>query len=70
MQNEPNFQKSQMFITAISTTNYNGKLTMDTWLKQTQTKPIYNELGKIYVIEDLPSGKQYRFAVRNCIKSV
>jgi hypothetical protein len=40
MRNEPNFQKSQMFITVISTMNYNEKLAMDTWSKQTQTKPI------------------------------
>jgi len=40
MQNEPNFPKSQMFITLISTMNYNEKLTMDTWSKRTQTKPI------------------------------
>jgi hypothetical protein len=40
MRNEPNFQKSQMFITAVSTTNYNGKCKLDTWSKRTQTKPI------------------------------
>jgi endonuclease/exonuclease/phosphatase family metal-dependent hydrolase len=40
MRNEPNFQKSQMFIKAVTTTNYNEKLTMDTWSKRTQTKPI------------------------------
>jgi hypothetical protein len=45
MQNEPNFQKSQMFITLISTTNYNEKSKMDTWSKQTQTKPICSELA-------------------------
>jgi len=45
MQNEPNFQKSQMFITVISAMNYNEKMTMDTWLKRTQTKPIYSELA-------------------------
>jgi hypothetical protein len=28
-----------MFITVISTTNYNEKAKLDTWLKQTQTKP-------------------------------
>jgi hypothetical protein len=39
MQNEANFSKSQMFITPISTTNYNEKCTLDTWSKQTQTKP-------------------------------
>ena len=39
MRNEPNFQKSQMFITSIKTTNYNEKQTMDSWSKQTQTKP-------------------------------
>jgi hypothetical protein len=40
MQNKANFPKSQMFITVISTTTYNEKWTMDTWSKQTQTKPI------------------------------
>jgi ribonuclease HII len=40
MQNKPNFLKSQMFITVISTTNYTEKQTMDTWSKQTQSKPI------------------------------
>ncbi len=40
MQNEPNFQKSQMFITVILTTNYSEKSTLDTWSKRTQTKPI------------------------------
>ncbi len=40
MRNEPNFSKSQMFITLIRTTNYNKKWTMDTWSKRTQTNPI------------------------------
>jgi len=44
MQNKANFQKSQMFITVVSTTNYNKKMTLDTWSKRTQTKPIYSEL--------------------------
>jgi hypothetical protein len=39
MQNEPNFQKSQMFITSIKTMDYNEKPTMDTWSKRTQTNP-------------------------------
>jgi len=39
MQNKANFQKSQMFITVIMIMDYNEKLTMDTWSKQTQTKP-------------------------------
>jgi hypothetical protein len=43
MRNKANFQKSQMFITSINTTNYNEKATMDTWSKQTQTNPIYSE---------------------------
>jgi hypothetical protein len=57
MRNKPNFQKSQMFITVVSTTNYNEKLKLDTWSKQTQmplgmayaTKPILSTLlaGKI-----------------------
>jgi hypothetical protein len=40
MQNEPNFQKSQMVVTQVVTTNYNEKPTMDTWSKRTQTNPI------------------------------
>jgi hypothetical protein len=40
MQNEPNFLKSQMFITAVPTMNYNEKVALDTWSKRTQTKPI------------------------------
>jgi hypothetical protein len=40
MQNKANFQKSQMFITIVSITNYNEKWTMDTWSKRTQTNPI------------------------------
>jgi hypothetical protein len=40
MQNEPNFSKSQMFITPIATRNYSKKMKLDTWSKQTQTKPI------------------------------
>jgi hypothetical protein len=43
MRNEPNFQKPKIFVTAIITTNYNEKLTMDTWSKRTQTNPIYGE---------------------------
>ena len=40
MRNEANFSKSQIFITAVLTTNYNKKATVDTWPKRTQTKPI------------------------------
>jgi hypothetical protein len=40
MRNKANFRKSQMFITVVSTMNYNEKWTMDTWSKQTQTNPI------------------------------
>ena len=39
MRNKANFRKSQMFITATVTMNYNEKSIMDTWSKQTQTKP-------------------------------
>jgi len=39
MQNEPNFQKSQMLITLRKTTNYNKKPAVDTWSKRTQNKP-------------------------------
>jgi hypothetical protein len=38
MQNKPNFIKSQMIITLLKTTNYNGKPALDTWSKQTQNK--------------------------------
>ncbi len=44
MQNKPNLQKSQMFITAVKTTNYSEKLKMDTWSKRTQTNPTCSEL--------------------------
>src|SRR4030043_385816 len=40
MQNEPNFQKSQMFITLMKTRNYSEKMKLDTWSKRTQTNPI------------------------------
>jgi hypothetical protein len=40
MQNEPNLRQSQIFITALSTRSYNEKMKLDTWSKQTQTKPI------------------------------
>jgi hypothetical protein len=40
MQNEPNFSKSQMFITLVLTIGYNEKSKLDTWSKRTQTKPI------------------------------
>jgi hypothetical protein len=40
MQNEPNFSKSQIFITLVSTKNYNEKVALDTWSKRTQTNPI------------------------------
>jgi hypothetical protein len=40
MPNKAIFQKSQMFITAITTRNYNEKREMNTWSKQTQSKPI------------------------------
>jgi len=46
MRNEPNFSKSQMFITLITTTNYSKKWTLDTWSKRTQTNPIYGEQSR------------------------
>ena len=39
MRNEPNFQKSQMLVTLLNKTNYNEKMKLDTWSKQTQTNP-------------------------------
>jgi hypothetical protein len=46
MRNEPNFSKSQMFITAISTTNYSEKCKLDTWSKRTQSNPTCGELAE------------------------
>jgi hypothetical protein len=40
MRNEPNFSKSQIFITSMKTMSYNEKSELDTWSKRTQTKPI------------------------------
>jgi hypothetical protein len=43
--------------------NYNEKLTLDTWLKRTQTKPIYSEL-----VEPILFGlKRYWFLVRTIV---
>jgi len=36
-----------MFITVISTTNYNEKQTMDSWSKQTQSNPTCTELVEV-----------------------
>jgi hypothetical protein len=49
MPNKANLGQSQIFITATSTINYNEKSKLDTWSKQTQTKPILLSLtaGKI-----------------------
>jgi predicted transcriptional regulator len=47
MQNEPNFQKSQMFITVVSTMSCNKKMKLDTWSKRTQTNPIYSVLIRV-----------------------
>jgi hypothetical protein len=35
-----------MFITVVSTMNYNEKAAVDTWSKRTQTKPILGSLGQ------------------------
>jgi hypothetical protein len=40
MRNEPNLGQSQIFVTVVLTMNYNEKSKLDTWSKQTQTKPI------------------------------
>jgi hypothetical protein len=64
MRNEPNFSKSQMFITAISTRIYNEKFKMDTWSKRTQTKPILPAVaGKIALseVEGPMQGRIYFF---------
>jgi hypothetical protein len=34
-----------MFITLMKTTNYSEKMKLDTWSKQTQTKPILSASG-------------------------
>jgi hypothetical protein len=57
MRNEPKFPKSQMFITLVKTSNYSEKMKLDTWPKQTQTKPIYSEL----VEPILSAGKEFKF---------
>jgi hypothetical protein len=44
MRNKANFKKSQMFTTLLKTMDYNEKLIMDSWSKQTQTKPTCGEL--------------------------
>jgi hypothetical protein len=52
-----------MFITVISTMNYNEKWTMDTWSKQTQTKPILSRAQSrdlILLRTTLPQGGQAR----------
>jgi hypothetical protein len=53
MQNEPNFSKSQMFVTVISTRNYNAKYKLDTWSKRTQTNPTCSEL-----VEPISKGRR------------
>jgi hypothetical protein len=67
MRNEPNFQKSQMFITVVSTRNYNEKCELDTWSKRTQTKPILPALtaGKIALSEVEGPVESILFATRN-----
>jgi hypothetical protein len=51
MRNEPNFQKSQMFITATVTMNCSGKMKMDTWSKRTQTNPISNRRQFYFLLD-------------------
>ncbi len=55
MQNKPNFQKSQMLITTIKTRSYNEKCKLDTWSKQTQSKPIQTQmpLGMAYATKPI-----------------
>jgi hypothetical protein len=50
MRNEPNFQKSQMFITATVTMNCSEKMKLDTWSKRTQTNPIQSQSNPIYIV--------------------
>jgi hypothetical protein len=48
MSNKANFRKNQMFITLIPTVSYSEKCKLDTWSKQTQSKPILPAMaGKI-----------------------
>jgi len=58
MQNEPNFRKSRMFITVISTTNYNEKVALDSWSKRTQTNPNLSRAKS----RDLSNKKRPRFS--------
>jgi hypothetical protein len=50
MPNEPNFLKSQIFITSINTINCSEKMKLDTWSKQTQTNPNQSQSNPIYIV--------------------
>ena len=55
MRNKANFRKSQMFITIILTMSYSEKMKLDTWSKQTQSKPILPAIaGKIAPLFRMP----------------
>ena len=48
-----------MFITVISTMNYNEKMKLDTWSKRTQTKPILPVIaGKIVPSAHVPEQRR------------
>jgi hypothetical protein len=53
--NKANFRKSQMFITLIPTVSYSEKCKLDTWSKQSQSKPILPAMaGKIAPLFRMP----------------
>jgi hypothetical protein len=55
MPNKANLSKSQMFITTVSTKSYSEKMKLDTWSKQTQSKPILPAIaGKIAPLFRMP----------------
>jgi len=71
MRNKANFRKSQMFITVVPTMNYNEKLAMDTWSKQSQTKPTCPERGRRVYSESAGAGEAgtiFLGFVCNCVQ--
>jgi hypothetical protein len=63
MRNKANFPKSQMFITLLKTTNYNEKVALDSWSKQTQTKPTCPERSRgIYPLV-LRAWRRFQFTI-------
>jgi hypothetical protein len=56
-----------MFITLIEIMNYNEKMKLDTWSKQTQSNPIYSELIEP-ILPATPFGGQVLTAVSLAVK--